>query len=163
MDEGHIELESGTWRWRVTDLQGDANPHPQGFRPVGDTDPDEAPGPAAEDGQTILMLEDPEDPEHWMVRDLASGAGADGLSEDDVAAMARDPDRRQLTDPDGAIWRVERIEKPEAVRKDVEFERAAVKVRFSSEGGPPRLAALPEGRTLGTMGREELLGLIGEE
>jgi hypothetical protein len=162
MDEGQIELESGTWRWSVTDLPGDTNPHAEGFRPVADADPDEAPAPSAEDGQTMLMLQDPEDPEHWMVRDLPDTAAGDGLSEDDVAAMARDPDKRQLTDPSGGIWRIERIEKPEAVREDVDFERADIKVRISSEGGPPRLVPLPNGRTLGTMRREELLTLIEE-
>jgi len=163
MDEGQIELESGIWRWTVTELAGDASPHPQGFRPVGDTDPDESRAPAAEDGRTMLMLHDPEDPDHWMVRDLADGAADEGISEDEVAALGRDPDRRQLTDPSGRIWRVERIEKPEAVLEGVEFERADVKVQVSSNGAPPRLVPLPDGRTLGTMKREELLALMVEE
>lgn len=156
MNAHEIELDSGAWSWRVARLEGNASSYQAGERPAGQADPD-----PREDTQTVLLLEAPGDPENWMSRNLPRGVGGSDIDEDDVVRMARHPDRRQVVDGDGKVWRVEPVEKPEAVRETHDFERSAPKVRATSAGGPERIVSLPENRPLGAVSHDELLRAIG--
>lgn len=162
MGERQIEVESGKWRWSITRLGRAKRPSVSGFfRPPGEADPDpDAEGPLGDAELPVLLLEDPEDTAHLMSATLSDDVGEDDVSEEELLILARDPDWRQLTDPDGRIWRIERVEKPAAVMEEAEFERSADHVRISIEGGPERVVPLPEGRLLGMLRREELLKLV---
>lgn len=160
MAEGRMELESGAWSWRVEDLAMATGPYVAGFRPPGDADPDaETDAERVEaDGRLVLVLEDPENPDHWMARAIRTGDGES--SEDELKELARDPDLRQIVDEEGRIWRIERMERPDAVRETADFDRSAPKVMATSEGGPERVVSLPEGGRIGTLTRDALLEAI---
>ena len=165
MAERQIEVESGRWRWSIRRMGGAKGPTTSGFsRPSGESDPDpEAEEASGDSDLPVLLLEDPEDTEHLMSARLEDDVREDDVTDDELVALARDPDWRQFTGPDGRLWRVERVDKPEAVMEEAEFERSADHVLLSIEGGPGRLLPLPEGARLGTLSREELLDLAGGE
>lgn len=157
MNEGHIELESGPWDWRIADLEGQAGGYVAGARPAGEADPDAArdTGP-----RSVLLLEKPGEPDSWMIKDLPPGAADEDVSEDRVLDLARDANRRQIVDGDGKVWRLDAIPDPEAVREEADYERGAHEIRATSDGGPERIVPLPGNHRLGTMSRDELLGII---
>lgn len=160
--EGRMELESGAWRWRLEDLAVATGPYKTGLRPESDADPDaEADAERSEeDGGSVLVLEDLEDPEHWMAREIPWREG--DPSESELHELARDPDLRQVVDDDGRVWRIESLDKPAAVREDAAFERSTPKIRAAKEGGPERVVSLPDGGRLGTLRRDALLEAIRE-
>lgn len=159
MNEGRMELDSGPWAWRITELEGGSRAYVANH-PAGEADPDPDTAGAT---QTILLLEHPDNPDRWMATDLPPGAAGEDVSGDELRTLARNPDRRQFMDPDGKVWLVERIDPPEAVRQGQGVDRSARHVRVTSEGGPERIVSLPEGRPLGTLNREELLSSIRDQ
>ena len=162
MAERRIEIESGEWDWRITEPESSQSPYVSGLvHPTGDADPDSTTDPeTAEADPVVLLLEDPENPDHWMSSVLSVEDAEGDLSQDDVLDRARTPDVRQRPGRDGRIWRAVRIEKPEAVVENAEFERSAEHVRVSREGAPERVVPLPGDRPLGTLSRDELLELF---
>jgi hypothetical protein len=162
MAERQIEVESGKWRWSITRLRGAKRPSGLGYnRPSGPVDADpEAEDASADSDLPVLLLEDPDDNEHLMSATLTDDVSEADMSPDEVTDLARDPDWRQLPGPDGRIWRVEKMEKPEAVAEEARFERSANHVSISSDGGPERVLPLPEGVSLGTLTREQLVELV---
>lgn len=154
--EGRIKLDSGDWTWRVTELGAGTAPYKVGNRPAGERDPDPRP-----ESPPVLVLEDPNDPDHWMTRELDRALRDEDIAEDDVGALGRDPDQRQVVDPEGKTWKVERIRSPRATRKGADFEEAPEKIKVTSEGGPERTIIMPEGRYLGQLTRKELIQLVG--
>jgi hypothetical protein len=157
MRHGQIELESGTWNWQLTELRGRSGPHRAGERNAGTADPDPD---ADESGRNVLLLEDPEHPGDWMTCDLDPTAEPDGIPDEEVASLAREPELRQLTDPEGKVWSFEALPRPESVERTNRFDRPSARVRASSGGGPARVVPLPRDATLGTLTHEELLGLV---
>ena len=155
MRYGEIELSSGRWTWTVAELDGHGAGSVAGARADGET---ERNGP--DGGQTVLLLEDPMDPEDWMTRELPRRTAAEEIPDEELKALAADPDRRTLHDPDGTVWKIEPIDRPEPIREDAEFERAPRKVRVSANGGQERTLSLPDERPLGAVSSEELISLV---
>lgn len=155
MQEGRIENEAGSWNWQVTELRGRSGAHRGAGRRPESADPDPEPEPT-----WVLHLEDPEFPGDWMMCELQPTVDPDDVTEDEVIELARDPDRRQLTDPDGDVWILEPVPRPDAVETERGFDRAQPRVRVSRGGAPRRTLLLPEGRALGHLTRDELLELV---
>ena len=152
---GRIELDSGDWEWRVTELGAGTAPYKVGNRPAGERDPDPRP-----ESPPVLVLEDPADPDHWMTRELDRAMRGEEITGESVSSLGKDPDQRQVVGDDGKVWKVERIGSPGATREGADFERAPRKVRVTSEGGPDRTISIPEGRYLGQLTREEVVELV---
>lgn len=156
MTQGDIELESGPWHWTVTDLEGRTEAYGAGARPAGEADPTAR----VEDGRALLLLEDPKDPDHWMSRRLPTESADEPLPEAELKRLARNPDRRNLMDEDGTVWKFERIERPEPVREGAESEHASHKVTALAGSGPARTLSLPDDRRLGTATWDEMVELV---
>ena len=154
--EGRIELDSGQWTWRISEMGAGGTPYTAGKRPAGEGDPDPRP-----ESPPVLVLEDPEDPDHWMTRELDRALRGRELTGKSVSSLGEDPDQRQLVDDEGKTWRLERIGKPGATREDADYETARRKVKVTSEGGPERTISMPDGRYLGQLTRDELIQLVG--
>jgi len=159
MDQSRISISSGTWNWQVTDAGGHTGPHTAGAKPAGTADPD----PEADSGNAVLLLQDPENPNDWMTRELPSATDPSRIKKEELESLARHPDIRQISGPEGEIWSMRRVRSPEAVTPgDEAGDRAPLKVLASREGAPPRRLVLPEGKALGDMRKEELLPLLAE-
>ncbi|TVP45632.1 MAG: hypothetical protein EA350_08795 [Gemmatimonadales bacterium] len=157
MDQERISISSGTWNWQVTGPGGHTGPHTAGTQPAGMADPD----PEADSGNAVLLLQDPENPNDWMTRELSPTMDPASMEKEELESLARHPDIRQVSGPGGEVWSVRRVPPPEAVRTGrEEGDRAPLRVQASRGGAPPRLLELPEGKALGEMSREELLALL---
>lgn len=155
MRYGDIELRSGRWKWSVSELRGETVGYVAGARPAGEADP-----ASLEAGQTVLLLEDPQDPEHWMTRELPEGSADQEIAEEELRALAANPDRRSVQDREGTVWTIEPIDRPESVREDAAYERAPRKARVVGDGHQERMLSLPDDRPLGALTREELIDLV---
>ena len=131
-------------------------PYKVGNRPAGEGDPDPRP-----ESPPVLVLEDPDDPDHWMTRELDRALRGEEITGESVSSLGQNPDQRQVVDDEGTIWRVESIRGPGATREGADFEEAPRKVKVTSEGGPERTISMPEGRYLGQLTRDELVQLVG--
>ena len=163
MENEPISIRSGTWTWQVTGPGHHTGPHTSGTQPAGMADPD----PKADSGDVVLLLQDPERPDDWMIRELPGDTDPAGLEPGRVEFLARHPDLRQVTGPGGETWSIQRVPAPRSIRPDdANVDRAPLRVQASQGGGPPHLLELPDGLTLGEMRREDLLTLLedaGEE
>lgn len=157
MRSGTLEISSVRWEWQVVSVEGRTAAPVAGLREssIGAAGPE----PDTTEAETLLELEDPNDPRSRMSRTLPVGAAPE--SEAEARALARDPDERTVVDERGQVWRIEAVERPEPVgRQHTDFERPPLKVRYTREGEPRRVGRLPEGRTLGEASRSELLDLV---
>jgi len=157
MDQEHISISSGTWSWQVTGPGGHTGPHTAGTQPAGAADPD----PEADSGNAVLVLQDPGSPNDWMIRELSPTMDPSSMGREELESLARHPDIRQVSGPEGEVWNVRRVPPPGAVSTGSdESDRAPLRVQASRGGEPPRLVKLPEGKALGEMRKEELLPLL---
>jgi len=157
MDQARVSISSGTWNWQVTGPGGHTGPHIAGTQPAGNADPD----PKADSGNAVLLLQDPESPNDWMIRELSPAMDPANMEQEELESLARHPDIRQVSGPDGEVWNVKRVPPPTAVRTgNEESDRAPLRVQAFRGGAPPRLVELPGGKALGEMPKEELLPLL---
>lgn len=156
MEKERISISSGTWKWQVTGPGGHTGPHTAGTQPAGAADPD----PEADSGNAVLLLQDPDSPNDWMTRELDPTLDPSTMEKEELESLARHPDIRQVSGPEGEIWSVRTVPPPEAITTGDEGDRAPLRVQVSRGGAPPRLLKLPEGKALGEMGKDELLPLL---
>lgn len=108
MENEPISIRSGTWTWQVTGPGHHTGPHTSGTQPAGMADPD----PKADSGDVVLLLQDPERPDDWMIRELPGDTDPAGLEPGRVEFLARHPDLRQVTGPGGETWSIQRVPAP---------------------------------------------------